>query len=63
MTGYKRLESVAFRILTSLREGATLAAAIEHGLRDADSTRDWAATVRGWFENWAALGWFCNPAR
>ncbi len=58
---YKRLEPEAFRILTSLRNGATLAAAIGSALSTADSSREWAATVRGWFENWAALGWFCKP--
>jgi hypothetical protein len=58
----KRLEPVAFLLLASLQAGFTLTAALDHALRDADPAPDWAAIVRRWFENWAALGWFCKPA-
>lgn len=59
---YKRLEPEAFLMLTALRDGATLSDAIGNALIAAGPSRDWSATVRGWFENWAALGWFCKPA-
>lgn len=59
----KRLEREAFLLLSALRAGWTLARAIDAGLAEADASRDWAAILRGWFENWAALGWFCRAGK
>lgn len=56
----KRLEPEAHRLLTSLRDGATVAAAVDAALAEADPATDWIPKIRGWFENWAHLGWFCD---
>lgn len=55
---YKRLEPDAFRILTALKNGRPLGAA----LRDVS---DPDAPVQEWFHDWAALGWFwlASPPR
>ncbi len=58
---YKRLEPEAFRILTSLARGATLERACLNAFKaEEPSTENWSAKVRGWFQNWASLGWFCH---
>lgn len=57
---FKRLEREAFLMLTALREGQTLAAAVESALAEADPKKDWINVIRGWFQTWAALGWFCK---
>jgi hypothetical protein len=57
---FKRLDREAFLMLTSLREGHTLAAAVESALAEADAEKDWISIIRGWFQTWAALGWFCK---
>jgi hypothetical protein len=57
---YKRLEPVAFELLTALAKGATIQRACAKALAEADTQQDWAGTIRGWFETWTALGWFCK---
>jgi hypothetical protein len=52
---YKRLTPEAFRILSALAEGKTLARAVEAG---GPGVRP--AQVRSWFRSWMALGWFCE---
>ena len=59
---YRRLEREEFQMLTAIREGLPLGAAIEAGFigsRIGNSRR--AARVREWFANWAELGWICAP--
>jgi hypothetical protein len=59
---YRRLEREEFLTLTSVREGLTLAEALEAGLRDSrkpEARRP--KLVRGWFAHWAELGWICAP--
>lgn len=56
---YKRLAPEGYRILVELEKGRTLGAACSAALRG--RTGDWAGRIRGWFENWTALGWFCRP--
>ncbi len=51
---YKRLEPGAFRILTALRDGATLDAACA-----ASGELD-PAPIQEWFANWMRLGWLCR---
>jgi len=48
---FRRLEPSAFRILTALAGGATLAEAC----RDVTPRR-----LQRWFTNWSTLGWFCK---
>lgn len=58
---FKRLPREAFLMLTALRDGLTLANAVELALSDADSATDWPALIRDWFTEWSQLGWFCKP--
>jgi hypothetical protein len=63
MLYYKRLDPVAFAILTALRRGATVEDACAEAVTASDRTNiDWAAQIKGWFDNWSALGWFCRPS-
>ena len=55
---YKRLDPAAFRILTALAKGRTLARAIAAGGPGVKP-----AQVRDWFKVWMALGWFCRRPR
>jgi hypothetical protein len=52
---YKRIEPAAFRILSALQSGCTLAQAI-----GAAGRRVTAEQVRGWFSTGMELGWFCR---
>jgi hypothetical protein len=56
---YKRLEPGQFRILSALHKGATLAEAFAT-LAKLRISGDPGETIKGWFANWAALGWFCG---
>jgi hypothetical protein len=60
MVYYKRLVPEAFALLVALRKGATIEEACVRALRRASKKTDWAAEIRTWFENWSALGWFCE---
>jgi hypothetical protein len=61
---YKRLAPEAYRLLTALRDGATLAGACAEAIASAeDQDADWAGQVKTWFEHWTAMGWFCRRAR
>ncbi|HEY1111175.1 MAG TPA: DNA-binding domain-containing protein [Opitutaceae bacterium] len=51
---YKRVPVTAFRILSRLQRGGTLAQALAGAGRGATG-----AQVRSWFASWMALGWFC----
>jgi len=56
---YKRLEPVAFDILTHLQAGIPLAKACEKAVLHA--TKPIAPTAIGkWFEVWSQLGWLCK---
>ena len=58
---FKRLEAEAFAILTSLRQGATVAdACIEAISSHHDKDVNWPSRIQAWFQNWAALGWLCR---
>ncbi|MGC0775004.1 MAG: DNA-binding domain-containing protein [Candidatus Acidiferrum sp.] len=61
---FRRLEQEEFAILTALREGKTLAAAVALGFRkSAIAAEERPAQVQTWFQTWAALGWFCRPEK
>lgn len=61
MLYFKRLEPEGYAILEALTEGCTLedacAKAVEQNTR---ANADWQALIKEWFDNWAALGWFCR---
>jgi hypothetical protein len=59
---YRRLKREEFLTLAAIRNGLTLAEALETGFRDSaiDEARR-PQVVREWFANWAELGWICAP--
>ena len=63
MVYYRRLEPEAYRILTALRAGDSIGAAVEAGfvgsLLDAD---EYQAGIAKWFAVWSELGWLCGAA-
>jgi hypothetical protein len=57
---YKRLDPRAFRLLTALKDGQSLARA----LAGASKSRLDPELVKDWFQTWTSLGWFCKrPVR
>jgi hypothetical protein len=57
---FRRLEREEFAILSSLREGKPLNAAIEAALRKSATPADARPLlVQKWFQTWSTLGWFC----
>jgi hypothetical protein len=59
---YKRLSAPEYRMLTGLREGLTLAEALETGFAGSHlSVATQLGRVREWFAAWAQLGWICVP--
>ena len=60
---FKRLERDAFRFLQALIEGKHLSDAAAAAFEGNDmSSSEIPGRVRGWFEDWSALGWFAQPA-
>jgi hypothetical protein len=60
---FRRLEHEEYALLDALRQGRTLQQAVDAAFRDSKiSPEELPATVQRWFHNWAALGWFCQPA-
>jgi len=59
----KRLAPAAFGLLEALQHGRPLSdalqAAVNHSRGD---VRHVAGALQQWFAEWAALGWFCQPA-
>lgn len=61
---FRRLEREEFAILSALRDGKTLGAAVAPAFRKSTvALEDRPATVQNWFATWAALGWFCRPEK
>ncbi len=59
---FKRLEPEAFTFLHALGEGKTLSGAVGLAFQPGDvSENEILGRVQKWFENWSALGWFCQP--
>jgi len=60
---FRRLEPEAFALLAALRDGKGVGAAVTRAFRrSAMPVAVRVETVRGWFELWAAMKWFCRPA-
>jgi Putative DNA-binding domain len=61
---FRKLAREEFAILASLRQGQTLARAIDSGFRKSTMPVERRAeSVQAWFQNWATLGWFCQPQK
>ena len=57
---FRRLEAEEFAILSLLRDGKSLNAAVETGLRNsAAPVEERPLLVQKWFQTWSTLGWFC----
>jgi hypothetical protein len=57
---YKRLDRPAYLLLNHLREGQTLAAAVESTMQDTGGSTEWTGDIQTWFANFSELGWFCK---
>jgi hypothetical protein len=65
---FRRLGEQEYRLLSALRRGRNLGHAVSESFRKSTgSSQPGLSQVAGWFQNWAALGWFCDikgkPAR
>ena len=61
---FRRIEQEEFSILTALRQGKTLSAAVESAFRKSKiALEERPVRVQTWFQTWAALGWFCRPEK
>jgi hypothetical protein len=61
---FRRLAREEFLILRALRDGKSLAQAIDLGFRSSKAPiAVRAETVQKWFQHWATLGWFCKRAQ
>jgi hypothetical protein len=58
---FRRIEREEFVILRALRDGKSLGRAIDAAFRKSRvPAEERAGMVQQWFQNWAALGWFCR---
>jgi hypothetical protein len=58
---YRRLDALAYRMLSALRSGETLEAACEVALSvEASDPNEAAGKVRKWFEFFTSFGWLCK---
>jgi len=61
---FRRLEREEFAILTFLRDGKSLNAAIDAGLRRSNTpVTERPLLIQKWFQTWSTLGWFCPWAK
>jgi hypothetical protein len=61
---FRRLDQEEFSILTALRHGKTLAAAVELAFRGSKiRPEERPLKVQTWFETWSTLGWFCGSEK
>ncbi len=61
---FRRLDQEEFSILTALREGKALSAAVESVFRKSNIAPDQRPLkVQTWFQTWSTLGWFCRPEK
>jgi hypothetical protein len=59
---FRRLEHEEFTLLTELQQGRTLQKALDQAFRKSKiPAEELPSLVQQWFQNWAALGWFCKP--
>jgi len=59
---YRRIDREAFLLLAALRDGSSIAGALEHAFAKAGLTaEEQAAKTQEYFAHAAELGWFCLP--
>ncbi len=57
---YKRLRPDQFALLSALQQGFPLEAAFARAVESANSAKFQPKQITRWFQDWAALGWFCH---
>jgi len=57
---YKELSADEFCILEGIRDGQTVAGAIERAIGESSIYADCGEQISGWFSKCAQLGWFCR---
>jgi hypothetical protein len=61
---FRRLDEEEFSILTALRQGKTLSAAVESAFHKSIVPMEQRPLkVQTWFQTWSTLGWFCRPEK
>jgi hypothetical protein len=61
---FRRVDREEFLILRTLRQGKPIGKAIEIAFRKSSiGPQEQASSVQDWFQNWAALGWFCRAEK
>jgi hypothetical protein len=55
---YKRMDREAYLLLTQLRAGKTLAAAVDATIKQSAESADWVSQIQAWFKSWTEMGWF-----
>src|SRR6266403_4109503 len=61
---FRRVDREEFLILSALRQGKPLGKTIEVAFRKSSiAPAERAPKVQEWFQNWAALGWFCRTEK
>jgi hypothetical protein len=61
---FRRIDREEFLILSALRQGKPLGKAIEIAFRkNSIAPQERPSRVQEWFQNWAALGWFCRAEK
>jgi hypothetical protein len=61
---FRRIEPEEFSILIALRQGKTLAAAVESAFRKSKiAPEERPLKVQAWFQTWSTLGWFRRPEK
>ncbi len=57
---YKRLQPDQFALLSALQRGFPLEAAFTKAVESANSAKFQPKQITKWFQDWSALGWFCD---
>lgn len=61
---FRRIELEEFSILSALRQGKTLSAAVESAFhKSSGAPEERPLKVQTWFQTWSTLGWFCSPEK
>jgi hypothetical protein len=61
---FRRLDQDEFSILSALRKGKTLGAALEAAFgKSKVAAEERPVKVQTWFQTWSTLGWFCRPGK